>query len=90
MNILNIGTWSSRCDSCGRDCNPYEKKHETNMGYSEEIRKQPGCGVEYTHVTTDYFDLAGQAQAMRPDLIFIDHFEGIRNANILGIGSPRK
>jgi len=80
MNILRIGHWNSKCNSCGRDCDPHEKEHKTNLGYNAEIRAEPGCGVTYTHVTSDYIDdlSVNTVKKMRPDLTFIDPLEGIR------------
>jgi hypothetical protein len=75
LNILNVGTWRSKCESCGKECSPHEKYHETNLGYAKNI-PQPGCGVEFTHITTDYTNLGKIVAKMRPDLIFIDRFVG--------------
>lgn len=76
---LLIGSWNTVCNNCGRDCNPYEEKHETNLGYNEEIRKQPGCGITFTHyVSTYYGDEVGRSvKRMRPDLEFIDIMESL-------------
>lgn len=74
MATLIIGTWSSKCENCGKSCDPHEKTHETCLGWSEKERAQKGCGVTYTHVTTYYTHLLKTAQRMRPDLIFINPF----------------
>lgn len=73
-----IDRWHSRCNNCGIDCDPYEKSHITNLGYDKEIRKTPGCGVEWTHVTSAYliFGIENSIMSMRPDLIFIDPMSG--------------
>lgn len=75
-NTLNIGTWSSRCENCGKGCDPYLKTHEINLSWSKEINGTPGCEVEFTHVTTDYLNLRENIKLMRPDLIFIDPMGG--------------
>jgi hypothetical protein len=69
--ILEIGTYNSKCLFCNRDCDMNEKTHQTNLGYSQAIREQPGCGMEYTHVTTGYPHLAAAVKKMRPDLEYI-------------------
>lgn len=74
INILNIGLWHSRCENCGIECDPSEKEHKTNLG-QEEVRKEPGCGVTYTHVTTYYIGLEERIKIMRPDLIFLNPME---------------
>ena len=73
-STLIINTWDSRCQNCGRNCDPYEKSHLRNLGYSDEIRKLPGCGIEWTHVTSFYTgrSFEERVQQMRPDLVYID------------------
>lgn len=68
---LHIGGWSSRCGVCGKSCNPSSKTHDVLLGYGEE-NGTPGCGVEWTHVASDYAgtDIEKRVQEMRPDLIF--------------------
>lgn len=79
VETLIIDRWYSRCNNCGFDCDPYEKEHLTNLGYDEEIRKTPGCGVKWTHITSGYigFGVENSIMAMRPDLIFIDPTSGV-------------
>ena len=80
MNVLLIGRFSSSCGNCGRQTLPEEKTHHTISGYDPS---RPGCGVEWTHVSSNYFDPYGRLQErlkeMRPDLIFIDPMTGAVN-----------
>lgn len=77
INILVIGTWSSKCENCGMGCDPHEKSHQTVLSYSKELSEQPGCGISYTHVTTYYAGAAEIVKRMRPDLVYIDQMERI-------------
>lgn len=77
MATLFINSWSSRCGDCNHECDPHEKSHKTNLGYGGP--HPPGCGVTYTHVSSDYMDeaLLNIVKKMRPDLEFIDPTEAV-------------
>lgn len=66
----------SKCNACGRSCDPDEKAHITRLG-SGGSRK--GCGIEFTHLwtgsTTPGSKLA--ATRLRPDLEYIDSPAGM-------------
>lgn len=71
MATLQIGGWSSRCGECKKGCDPYEETHETVLSYSPTDEK--GCGVRWTHVSSDYVGEAAEnaVKIMRPDLIYV-------------------
>lgn len=68
---LIINRSDSKCGNCNRGADPHDEAHVKCLGYAPQPE---GCGVVWTHVTTDYTgdDIAERAQAMRPDLIFVD------------------
>ena len=68
--LLIINRFDSKCGNCGKSCDPHDQKHVKVLGYAPTGE---GCGVEWTHVTTDYTgdEMAGMCQAMRPDLVFV-------------------
>jgi hypothetical protein len=71
MAILIIGTADSRCGDCSVD--PYAKTHEKNLG-RPPINGTPGCGAQFTEVTTNYHGLDSLVAAiknMRPDLPYV-------------------
>lgn len=74
LGTLLIGSWNTQCNNCGRDCDPHELKHETNLGYDDEIRKQPGCGIKFTHYVSTYYGeaITESVKRIRPDLEYID------------------
>lgn len=66
MNVLWIGHWSSFCGNCNGPVPDLSiKTHET------------GCGVEFTHVRSQYFGPNEDAltQQCRPDLILIPQID---------------
>ena len=67
--ILYIDRSSSICGTCSEHCNPVEKSHETVLGYGGPT---PGCGVQYTHVSSHYVGMKEACLEMRPDLEWID------------------
>lgn len=75
MSLLIINRTDSKCDECGRSCDPHEKSHETNLGWNDEIRAQPGCGTTYTQVSSDYMGMDETVQRMRPDLEWVSVFD---------------
>lgn len=66
-----IGRSTSACNNCGRAVLASEKKHDVVSGYVEP--ESPGCGIEFTHVTTDYIGstVTRVVKELRPDLEFI-------------------
>lgn len=65
-----VASSSSSCAECGRPVLPHAERHEDVSGYTPQ--KGGGCGVVFTHITTDYVGEAQRRTAeMRPDLIFI-------------------
>ena len=73
MGTLNIGTWSSKCEECGKGADPSEKTHDTILGYG--AKNEVGCGVEWTHVTTGYAGNEKLVGLMRPDLTCVGMFD---------------
>lgn len=74
-HILTINRFDSNCNNCLDGADPTEKEHNIVVGYS---KREKGCGVKWTHVTSDY---SGQTQKesvmkMRPDLTWIDPISG--------------
>lgn len=69
--MLVINPSESWCGACGKGANPRAKSHDVVMSYGG-MAGQPGCGVAWTHVTSDYQSIDGllyeRVQAMRPDL----------------------
>jgi hypothetical protein len=66
----------SKCNACGRSCDPDEKSHTTRLG-SGGSRK--GCGIEFTHLWTGSTNPGSKLAAtrLRPDLEYIDSPAGI-------------
>jgi hypothetical protein len=69
---LVVDRFSSKCGDCGKSCDPTSKTHDRILGYGSE-NGDPGCGVEWQNVTTDY---AGERDRnatinLRPDLKYI-------------------
>jgi hypothetical protein len=77
MTLLIIDRVESMCDACGVNCDPHEKSHKTNLGWSPEVRAQPGCGAVYTQVTSNYIGMDDVIKAMRPDLEWVSQFDRI-------------
>lgn len=63
--VLTINANESRCGACRKSCMPTEAAHEMRCGYDQH----EGCGAVYTHVDTEYPNLAERVMEMRPDLI---------------------
>lgn len=72
MEILFINRFDSYCGSCKKGADPDEKKHDTILGWAESY--PPGCGVTWTHVSTDYVGV--DPARTRPDLIPLDPLTG--------------
>lgn len=72
--ILYINPFHSRCGECSGGCNPRAESHDERYGFSV-ADNEPGCGVTWTHVSSDYANFEGlydSIKNMRPDLEFID------------------
>lgn len=69
-STLIIGRFSSECNNCGRQVLPDSETHEEISGWGGPA---PGCGVRFTHVTTEYVGtgIDEASMAMRPDLTWI-------------------
>lgn len=63
-----VGGWSSSCNNCGKDVLPDSKTHDKIAGYGGG---DPGCGVEFTHITNEYHGHSKIAGDMRSDLELI-------------------
>jgi hypothetical protein len=72
--VIVVGLSRSWCAYCGRDALPHELVHETEPTFREEL---VGCGVRYTHVSTDYAgsEVEAATRAKRPDLPYIPFSE---------------
>lgn len=70
-DTLYINRNDSLCGNCGLGADPYEKSHETLLGYG--IKKDSGCGQEWTKVSTQqrFEGIEQIAQDMRPDLDWV-------------------
>lgn len=68
--ILLIGSSSSDCGMCGKGANPYAKTHDRIMAYGPN-NGEPGCGVEWTQVTSFYYGVEDIVKQMRPDLEYV-------------------
>lgn len=72
MSTLYINLSDSRCGGCNRSVLPQDVRHETPCGYDQH----PGCGAEFTSVSSDYADSSGDLERrireMRPDLPFLN------------------
>lgn len=73
---LIVGPTSSKCGNCGKGANPRETTHDTVLGYfAQGFDPGPGCGVEWSLLTSDYMNFEGLFEAtkkLRPDLRWID------------------
>jgi hypothetical protein len=67
-NVLLIGTWSSRCQACGRNADPNETHHLMENMVGE------GCGLRFTAVGSNYRNIGERefTKEMRPDLEWSD------------------
>jgi hypothetical protein len=63
---LIINLFHSKCGNCGFDADPSEKSHRTRLGYFDN--GQPGCGVVWKFVTSEYTGQRESILKMRPDL----------------------
>lgn len=79
MDVLIIGSWSSRCGTCGKDADPHQRIHAVLLGYGSQ-NGQPGCMVEWDAVTSEYDapNNVAAVKAMRPDLRYVDYSEVTR------------
>lgn len=69
---LFIDHWASKCGECGKGADPYEKKHKTALpGFNRQGTHGKGCGVRWTHVSSNYIGMDERIAEMRPDLILI-------------------
>lgn len=68
---LIIDPNESRCNACGGGADPSQKSHDSLLGWPPVSHEQ-GCGVVWTHVTSNYAgeDQTERVQQMRPDLIW--------------------
>lgn len=69
MRVLVINRIDAHCGACGRPARPDELAHLTGAGH----HPQPGCGAEWTHLSTNYTGTGVEASVrdMRPDLTWI-------------------
>lgn len=65
---LIVNNWSSECGNCGKDCDPSEKTHETNLGYDEKTRAEKGCGIKWLYIYSPYGDKGIAKKLGREDL----------------------
>ena len=67
----------SACNACGGGCDPFEKKHITQLGSRTPGR---GCEIEFTHISTpsSLAQTKAAARALRPDLEFIEFRRNLR------------
>lgn len=68
--VLFINMWESRCGNCGKSTLPHNDTHEEISGYGGGGK---GCGVTWTHVSSDYGPrLKDAALSVRPDLTWVE------------------
>lgn len=75
MHPLIIGRSNSRCGTCGKGADPYQKFHVSVLQYSPDWVE--GCGAKWDVVTSDYSgeEMRQAVVDMRPDLPFIQYSE---------------
>lgn len=69
---LVVDRWSSSCGDCGKAANPASKTHDILLGWGP-TNGDPGCGVEWENVTSNYVGMAMEEaiRNLRPDLNYI-------------------
>lgn len=68
--LLVVNLWESRCDECGKGCDPYAKAHEVEIGLG--AGGAAGCGAAWDRVGSDYTGMEKRVREMRPDLTWVD------------------
>ena len=76
MSYIRINRSDSRCDACGRGADMYETGHYTIREYGEE-NGQPGCGVEWDGVTSDYLNIPEQIAQSDDGYFFAENLRGL-------------
>lgn len=74
---LYINRSDSQCGACGRNADPYEKRHDSIWAWAGTL---PGCHAEFTEVSSHYSDHDGlydRIREMRPDLPFVDYLAAV-------------
>lgn len=71
METLIIDRNQSTCNACGGGAMINEKSHESLLGWPP-VSHEKGCGVVWTHVTSNYMGMADDIAKTRPDLIWQD------------------
>lgn len=79
---LIINRSSSHCGNCGVDADPYEKRHDTKLGYGAQ-NGEAGCHHFWQYVTSEYSNMRKSCLEMRPDLVWLDdELENIKQRRI--------
>jgi len=70
MATLFIDTWLSYCGACDKMADPHQDRHRTIPPGMTTQPRRPGCGQQFTHLSSHYSGQAIRvaAQKMRPDL----------------------
>lgn len=66
--VLYIDRSSTECGVCRHSADPRETSHLTRLGLGADRR---GCGVRWTHVSSNYVGMDDTVKEMRPDLPFL-------------------
>jgi hypothetical protein len=69
---LVVDRFSSSCGDCGKSADPSSKGHYVLLGWGP-THGNPGCGVEWENVTTNYAgpSMEEATKNLRPDLNYI-------------------
>jgi hypothetical protein len=68
--VLIVDRSRSYCAECGLGADPYETQHTTVLGASAPP-DSVGCGVQWTHITSNDAGMEMALKGMRPDLTYI-------------------
>jgi hypothetical protein len=76
--VLFIDSSSSYCGACGKMADPYQAQHRSVPPGPTSQPFKPGCGVQFTHVSSHYTgrDIRAAALRMRPDLKWQPRLQG--------------
>lgn len=74
VNIV-INRSDSRCEGCGKSASMYEEGHYIILGYVDN--GQPGCGMKWTGVTSDYIMMAEQLAESDEGYFFAENLRGL-------------
>jgi hypothetical protein len=72
MNIqatLLINRSDSKCFNCDKGARPSDKSHDEAIGWDG---REPGCGIVWQYVSSEYGDMVEDVRDMRPDLTYIE------------------